>query len=415
MATAQEEAERLARFVDNLLDMTRLEAGALGPKREPVDVADAVGSALGRTDLLAGHRVETDLPANLPLLRADFVLLEQVLVNLLENAARYAPAGTPVEIAARIGDEAFLLEVRDRGLASPDEADASSTGSIARSTRCPARGWASVSPWPRASSRPWAAPSGPQAPGRRGRVPPELPSRAGHGCPWRGGGPCLIARPPCSSSTTSPPSDASSRARWSTRAGPWSRPPTRTRPPCGAPPSAEIILLDLGLPDRDGMALLELKRLSDATVLVLTSRDDERSKVAALDEGADDYVTKPFSIPELLARMRTALRRVQEQGGRPAVQAGGSPSTWCTAESPGPARRSSSRPRNGTSWSSWRSTPAAWSPTARSGQGLGPRHRDRAAISARLPAPAPPARARTRPPRWLVTEAGVGYRLMAEG
>ena len=86
----------------------------------------------------------------------------------------------------------------------------------------------------------------------------------------------------------------------------------------------EIILLDLGLPDRDGMALLpELKRLSDAAILVLTSRDDERSKVAALDEGADDYVTKPFSIPELLARMRTALRhRVQEQGGRPAVQAG---------------------------------------------------------------------------------------------
>lgn len=86
----------------------------------------------------------------------------------------------------------------------------------------------------------------------------------------------------------------------------------------------EIILLDLGLPDRDGMALLpELKALSDAAILVLTSRDDERAKVAALDGGADDYVTKPFSIPELLARMRAALRhRVQEQGGRPVVRAG---------------------------------------------------------------------------------------------
>ncbi|MFL5337489.1 MAG: response regulator transcription factor [Geminicoccaceae bacterium] len=86
----------------------------------------------------------------------------------------------------------------------------------------------------------------------------------------------------------------------------------------------ELVLLDLGLPDRDGMALLpKLKRLSDAAILVLTSRDDERSKVAALDAGADDYVTKPFSIPELLARMRAALRhRVQEQGGRPSVQAG---------------------------------------------------------------------------------------------
>ncbi len=72
------------------------------------------------------------------------------------------------------------------------------------------------------------------------------------------------------------------------------------------------------------MALLpELKQLTDAAILVLTSRDDERSIVAALDGGADDYVTKPFSIPELLARMRAALRhRVQEQGGRPSVQAG---------------------------------------------------------------------------------------------
>ena len=124
LATAQEEAERLARFVDNLLDMTRLEAGALGPKREPVDIADVVGSALRRTGrLLADHRVATDLPADLPLLRADFVLLEQVLVNLLENAARYAPAGTAVEIVGRAGAESFLLEVRDRGPGiPPDEA-----------------------------------------------------------------------------------------------------------------------------------------------------------------------------------------------------------------------------------------------------------------------------------------------------
>ena len=123
LATAQEEAERLARYLDNLLDMTRLEAGALGPKREPVDIADAVGSALRRTGrLLTGHRVVTDLPADLPLVRLDFVLLEQVLVNLLENAARYAPAGSEIEIAGLAGPEAFLLEIRDRGPGIPPEA-----------------------------------------------------------------------------------------------------------------------------------------------------------------------------------------------------------------------------------------------------------------------------------------------------
>ena len=80
----------------------------------------------------------------------------------------------------------------------------------------------------------------------------------------------------------------------------------------------EIILIDLGLPDRDGIALLpKLKRLSDAAILMLTSRDDERGKVAALDGGADDYVTKSFSIPELLAQTRTVLRHcVQERAWR---------------------------------------------------------------------------------------------------
>jgi two-component system KDP operon response regulator KdpE len=86
----------------------------------------------------------------------------------------------------------------------------------------------------------------------------------------------------------------------------------------------DIVLLDLWLPDRDGLSLIEeFRALGDASILVLTSRDEEGSKVEALDKGADDYVTKPFSVPELVARMRTALRhRVQVQGGRPLVEAG---------------------------------------------------------------------------------------------
>ena len=86
----------------------------------------------------------------------------------------------------------------------------------------------------------------------------------------------------------------------------------------------DLVLLDLGLPDRDGIDLIpEIRALTDAPVLVLTVRDDEASKVKALDTGADDYVTKPFGVPELLARMRAALRhRVQAQGGRARVDAG---------------------------------------------------------------------------------------------
>ena len=76
----------------------------------------------------------------------------------------------------------------------------------------------------------------------------------------------------------------------------------------------DIILLDLGLPDMEGLEVLKrLREWSAAPVLVLSVRDDEQSKVAALDTGAEDYVTKPFSTPELLARLRTAQRKTRPQ------------------------------------------------------------------------------------------------------
>jgi two-component system, OmpR family, KDP operon response regulator KdpE len=87
----------------------------------------------------------------------------------------------------------------------------------------------------------------------------------------------------------------------------------------------EVVLLDLGLPDMDGLAIIEKMRSGgDKTpIIVLSSRGEERAKVAALEAGADDYVTKPFGIAELIARIRTALRhRVQVQGAEPVFESG---------------------------------------------------------------------------------------------
>jgi len=86
-----------------------------------------------------------------------------------------------------------------------------------------------------------------------------------------------------------------------------------------------LVILDLGLPDVDGLELLRRIRQAqeDVPIVVLSSRDDEAGKVAALDVGADDYVTKPFGMEELLARMRAALRhQLQVHGERPVFQAG---------------------------------------------------------------------------------------------
>src|SRR5688572_5912673 len=87
----------------------------------------------------------------------------------------------------------------------------------------------------------------------------------------------------------------------------------------------EVVLLDLGLPDMDGLEVIRRVRAGGTRtpIIVLSSRGDEKGKVEALDLGADDYVTKPFGMGELVARIRTALRhRVQEDGGEPIYRSG---------------------------------------------------------------------------------------------
>jgi len=87
----------------------------------------------------------------------------------------------------------------------------------------------------------------------------------------------------------------------------------------------DLVILDLGLPDGDGLELIPRLRLhSQAPILVLSVRDDEAGKVRALDAGADDYLTKPFGVPELLARLRTALRHRLQASGTPSTVRSGS-------------------------------------------------------------------------------------------
>lgn len=122
LETAREEAARLNRFVGNLLDMTRLEAGALQLKREPCDVQDLIGTALGAVEPRLGEtEVSVRLAQELPLVSLDFVLMLQVLVNLLDNALKHARAGGGIEIGARAEQGRLVIEVADRGPGVPGE------------------------------------------------------------------------------------------------------------------------------------------------------------------------------------------------------------------------------------------------------------------------------------------------------
>ncbi len=120
--TASEEAGRLNRLVENLLDMTRIEAGAMTVRREACDVQDLVGAALQQvTEGVRERPVSIDLPDDLPLVPMDFVLIVRVLVNLLDNALKYSPPDAPLEVRARQIDAHVEISVTDRGAGIPPQ------------------------------------------------------------------------------------------------------------------------------------------------------------------------------------------------------------------------------------------------------------------------------------------------------
>ena len=120
--TIQDESERLNRFISNLLDMTRLESGAITPHREFVDLSDIVGSALRRASkVLALHHVQLEIASDFPMLKLDSVLFEQVLFNLLDNAAKYAPRDTDIRLRAWQEGGSLHIAVLDEGAGIPPD------------------------------------------------------------------------------------------------------------------------------------------------------------------------------------------------------------------------------------------------------------------------------------------------------
>jgi two-component system sensor histidine kinase KdpD len=115
-----EESQRMNRLIGNLLDMIRVESGALEVQKDWQPLEEVVGVALIRLEeRLREHAVQVKLPPDLPLALLDGLLIEQVFVNLLENAVKYTPPGTPIEIAATAGDDAIVVDVADRGPGLP--------------------------------------------------------------------------------------------------------------------------------------------------------------------------------------------------------------------------------------------------------------------------------------------------------
>ncbi|MCM2403246.1 sensor histidine kinase KdpD [Rhizobium sp. S153] len=122
LSTVIDESERLNRFISNLLDMTRIGSGAMEPNYAFHFVGDIVGTALKRASKISSrHKVAVSIPADLPMLKVDAVLFEQVLFNLIDNAAKYAPDETVIEIRGSRENGSVLLSVIDEGSGIPAE------------------------------------------------------------------------------------------------------------------------------------------------------------------------------------------------------------------------------------------------------------------------------------------------------
>ncbi len=120
LTIAYREAKQLDRFVTKVLEMTRLEAGAVGIRQEPIDLRSVIHSAVDHLrEVLEGRRCRVELPPRLPPVYADAILLPHALINVLDNAAKYSPPETPIEITARaeVGD--VVISVADRGIGIP--------------------------------------------------------------------------------------------------------------------------------------------------------------------------------------------------------------------------------------------------------------------------------------------------------
>ena len=153
--------------------MTRLESGALQPRTSLNELSDVIGAVLRRASkILAAHRIEVDLAPGLPLVALDMVLFEQVLFNLLDNAAKYAPAGSLITIAAQREADSVILRIMDEGEGIPPGMSSgysrSSTARAVAIAGVPALDWAlrfAADSW-----KPWTGRSRPNRPDRQGAI-----------------------------------------------------------------------------------------------------------------------------------------------------------------------------------------------------------------------------------------------------
>ncbi len=315
LANIEQNADRLDALVGNLLDMGRLQAGSLEPFLRATAVDEVAPVALrgldGADDLLIV------VPDDLPLVRADPGLLERVLANLFSNALRHSPADLRPMLRAREDGDRVVLDVVDHGTGVPPGLKERIFEPFTRlDERSPGigLGLAVAKGFAEAMGGTIVAVDTPGG-GLTIRADTARPGQRGPGHAWRrpvtrvlviDDEPSILRA--LRINLTARNYEVSTASDGSTGLAAVSR----ERP--------DAVILDLGLPDMDGTEVIHgVRGWSTTPIIVLSVWGAEHQKVAALDAGADDYVTKPFGMDELLARLRAAVRRAAPAPDEPVV------------------------------------------------------------------------------------------------
>lgn len=320
--------DELVRQVDRSLALTRVETGRLGLRPEAAAPKDLVQGAIERAaSALDETSVEQHLPSDLPSVRADPARIEEVLVNLLDNAVRYSPAREPIEVRAQQDEAMLIFSVQDSGPGVPAEDhdsifekhsrdpsgdhDGPGLGLFISRKIVEAHGgriWV-ISPPPDAVTGArfsFSVPVVPEQPLKEDPVVPKKP----HAPRSEAASHILVVEdePDLQSLLRTILTEAGYDVTL-VAGGPRAIDHLSAQAP-------DLVVLDLSLPRMDGFTVCRaMRRWSDVPILVLTSKSSPEDLVAAVDAGADDYLTKPFRSAELLARLRALLRR-RERWGR---------------------------------------------------------------------------------------------------
>ena len=320
-----EKALRMTDMVTKLLDMARIQSGEIRLRVEWQSMEEIIGGAVKSAHGALGQRaVSVQIDPGVPLVECDAVLIERVLANLLENAGKYTPAASPVEILVHPVDDELQVSVRDHGPGVAQGPGGDHLREVhARQCRVGhARGRPRAGHLPRdrrSASWPHLGRADPPAGGDL-----HLQLAVGHAADHRLGRRCarsdreadaLMSTPTPIALVLEDEREIRQFVRASLEAEGWQvfeagtvkqgLVEAGTRRP-------DLVIADLGLPDGDGVDFIrEVRTWSGVPIIVLSARTDERDKVAALDAGADDFITKPFGVAELLARTRANLRRVR--------------------------------------------------------------------------------------------------------